>query len=396
MATIVTLPGLITLLYLSAQSTAPATFTGTLNERLVAEKGMTRLELKPAESLAVPGAEKGDRVYTAVDRRLKHPSAPEGMVVALVQSRSGSFLFADANLDGQLTESERLPCKVGATQEKAEEVPVEVRLASGLIVPLTVRVVIDKARPAKPVLLLSPAFHLEGVIDIAGQKTLVTLPFRFTTPIDLTNGPIAIDSNGNGTIDVGPSRETLWAHDEEIVRRAGERYVSFDSVDVEKRTFTMRERAKDEYKLIEVTVGQPLPDFEFTDFDGKAGRLSDYRGRYVLIDFWGSWCKPCVAEVPDLKAAYARLSGKGFEILGIDFENEDTADKVRPFLKAKGVTWRNATPESIKDLVEKRFRVTTFPSFILVDPDGFVVEIRSSELRGKKLVPTVERFMKQR
>jgi thiol-disulfide isomerase/thioredoxin len=270
-------------------------------------------------------------------------------------------------------------------------------LGSGLIIPLTARVVIDKSRTPKPVLLLPPAFHLEGEIDIAGQKTLVTLPFRFgAVPVDLTNGPIAIDSNGNGTIESGMSRESLWAHDEEIVRRAGDTFVSFESVDLEKRTFTMRERAKDEYKLIEVVVGQPLPDFEFTDFDGKPGRLSDYRGKYVLLDFWGSWCKPCVAELPELKAAHARLSGKGFEILGMDFENDDTADKVRPLLEAKGVTWRNATPESIKDLVEKRFRTTVFPSFILVDPDGFVVETRSSELRGKKLVPTVERLMKQR
>ena len=392
MATIVTLQALITLLVIAAQTT----FTGTLSERLVAEKGTMRLELKPAENTALPGVEKGDRIYTALDRRFKQPSAPEGMAVALVQSRSGSFLFADMNLDGQLTESERMPCKVGATQEKAGDVPVEARLGSGLLVPLTVRVVIDKPRSPKPVLLVPPVFHLEGTIDVAGQRTLVTLPFRFATTVDLTNGPIGIDTNGNGTIDAGLSRETLWAHDEQIVRRAGDKYVSFESVDLEQRTFTMRERTKDEYKLIEVAVGQPLQDFEFTDFDGKAGRLSDYRGKYLLIDFWGTWCKPCVAEVPDLKKAHARLSGKDFDILGLDFENDDTADKVRPFLEAKSVTWRNATPESVKDLVEKRFRTTTFPSFILVDPDGVVVEIRSSELRGKKLVPTVERLMKQR
>ena len=317
-------------------------------------------------------------------------------MLALVQSRGGSFLFADINLDGQLTESERITCTPGATQERAGDVPVEVRMTpGGLIVPLTARVVIPDAKAPKPVLFVPVVFNLEGEVDIPGQRTRVSLPFRFAAKFDLTNGNIGIDSNGNGTFEAGMSREMLWAHDERIVRRAGNKYVSFESVDLEKRTFTMREHSKDEYTLIEVAVGQSLPDFEFTDFNGKTGRLSDYRGKHVLLDFWGSWCKPCVEDVPDLKAAYEKMRGQGFEILGIDFENDDSADKVRPLLKEKGITWRNATPESIKELVEKRFRINAFPTLILLDPNGVVLELRSRELRGKRLIPTIERLMRQ-
>ena len=142
-------------------------------------------------------------------------------------------------------------------------------------------------------------------------------------------------------------------------------------------------------------VGSPLPDFGFTDFAGKDGRLSNFRGKFLLIDFWGSWCKPCVTDVPDMKAAHERLQDQGFEILGLDFENGKKADSVRPFLKEKAIGWRNATPESVKDLIEKRFRVSGFPTLVLLDPNGIVLETRSDELRGDKLIPTLERFMKQ-
>jgi len=59
------------------------------------------------------------------------------------------------------------------------------------------------------------------------------------------------------------------------------------------------------------------------------------------------------------------------------------------------IGWRNATPESVKDLIEKRFRVSGFPTLLLLDPDGIVLETRSNQLRGDKLIPTLERFMKQ-
>jgi thiol-disulfide isomerase/thioredoxin len=185
------------------------------------------------------------------------------------------------------------------------------------------------------------------------------------------------------------------ADGETIVLRAGERYVSFESADLKSRSVTLRERSKDEYTLIEGVVGSAVQDFSFTDFDGKAGRLSDYRGKFLLLDFWGSWCKPCVTDVPAMKEAHERLRDKGFEILGLDFENDKTSDFVRPFLKEKAIGWRNATPESVKDLIEKRFRVNGFPTLLLLDPNGIVLETRSNELRGDKLIPTLERFMKQ-
>ena len=70
-------------------------------------------------------------------------------------------------------------------------------------------------------------------------------------------------------------------------------------------------------------------DFDFVDFFGTRRRLSDYRGRYVLLDFWGVWCPNCRAEVPYLKDAYARFKSRGLEIIGMDYEKSATVSEVR-------------------------------------------------------------------
>src|SRR5436305_22763 len=69
-----------------------------------------------------------------------------------------------------------------------------------------------------------------------------------------------------------------------------------------------------------VTTGSVVPDFNFTDFAGKSRRFSEFRGRVVLLDFWASWCSPCLADIPQLRAAYQKYHASGFEIIGMDSE----------------------------------------------------------------------------
>ena len=77
-----------------------------------------------------------------------------------------------------------------------------------------------------------------------------------------------------------------------------------------------------------LAVGSQVPDFEFTDFNGKQRRLAEYRGHYVLLDFWATWCSPCLADIPHLKEIYLKYRGKGFEIIGMDSETlgQESAD----------------------------------------------------------------------
>ena len=141
-------------------------------------------------------------------------------------------------------------------------------------------------------------------------------------------------------------------------------------------------------------MGAELPDFTFVDFAGKTRRLSDFRGKYVLLDFWGTWCGPCVGEIPHLKEAYDKYRDRGFEILGMDREMDEkkTVEIVRQFLSEKGATWTEATTESIKDLVEKRFRIMAYPTTILLDPKGRIIDLGGG-LRGKGLLTALDKIL---
>ncbi|MGE3821307.1 MAG: TlpA family protein disulfide reductase [Isosphaeraceae bacterium] len=150
---------------------------------------------------------------------------------------------------------------------------------------------------------------------------------------------------------------------------------------------TLREKIRGEIARLD-RVGRPAPEFTARDVLGKEFRLESYRGKYVLIDFWATWCAPCVAELPRLQAAYAKYRDQGFEIVGVSLD--DTRTAVTDFVKARGVPWRqlhNAGAEA--DLIEA-FGVTTIPATFLIDPDGTIVRL---ELRGPALDRALERLI---
>lgn len=117
-------------------------------------------------------------------------------------------------------------------------------------------------------------------------------------------------------------------------------------------------------------LGRPAPDFELRSVDGKRYRLSDLRGKKVLINFWATWCVPCRVEMPLLVKMYGELPKDSFEMLAVASEEEGT---VRHFLEEHPVNY----PVLVDDRGEaaQLYEVSIYPGFVFVDEKGNITEI---------------------
>lgn len=126
-----------------------------------------------------------------------------------------------------------------------------------------------------------------------------------------------------------------------------------------------RQKAMDEAKK-KVAEGNPAPEFTLKDINGKDLALSSLRGKYVVLDFWGSWCGWCIKGFPEMKKYYEKYAGK-FEILGIDCN--DTEDKWKKSVADNNLPWKHVYNPRTGDITTK-YAVTGFPTKIIVDPEG--------------------------
>jgi len=124
--------------------------------------------------------------------------------------------------------------------------------------------------------------------------------------------------------------------------------------------------------------GTQAPDFRARSIDGKEYRLSSYRGRYVLLDFWAVACVPCRDAMPTLEAIHHEYKDRGLLILGIDVGEERRT--VETFLKKTPAPY--PTLLDISSDVAELFHVNSFPTFILIDPDGKVVDWKIGFLKA--------------
>ena len=120
-----------------------------------------------------------------------------------------------------------------------------------------------------------------------------------------------------------------------------------------------------------IEVGAQAPDFSAMKIDGKTFTLSSLQGKYVVLDFWGSWCKWCIKGFPDMKEAYAKHKGK-VEFVGIACR--DTEEKWKAATAKYELPWISVLNPAANDLV-KVYEVKGFPTKIVLDPQGKIAKV---------------------
>ena len=144
-------------------------------------------------------------------------------------------------------------------------------------------------------------------------------------------------------------------------------------------------------RRIQISPGGTLPNFESRTPEGKLVKLSDLRGKYVLVDFWASWCVPCRGEFPYLKKAYARFKNKNFEIVGYSIDNKKSL--WASALQNDDILWINVSDLiGPKDPIALMYNIVAIPSNFLIGPDGKVLAIN---LRGDAVEPMLAKYIKE-
>ena len=143
-------------------------------------------------------------------------------------------------------------------------------------------------------------------------------------------------------------------------------------------------------RRISLSPGGTLPGLESTTAAGKKMKLSDLRGKYVLVDFWASWCLPCRKQFPTLKKAYTHYKNRNFEIVAYSIDHV-RADWVGA-IKTENASWINVSDlKGPADPIAEAFGITGVPANFLISPDGKVL---ATNLVGDEVEETLQKFLK--
>ena len=365
-----------------------------------------------------------DRVFSTT---LKIVGTSGIAAVVVIPARENAYVWVDLNRDHKFTVNERTPFS-----SKGYAIASLPLFGAGIFKDFPVRLVVSRKRPRKlpnsaevgtsastvdsASLARAAASPGEEVLDffysrkaiatgkvkIAGNETLVQYSYNLEKRrVDLTSGVLAMDCNWDARIDTATyAAESVASIGAPVVFRLNTIYVSTKSVNTATGQILLQSHPASDYKRIEIAIGNQVPDFSFTDFDGNRHKFSDFRGKYVLLEFWGVDCPGCVIELPYIKAAYEKYKNRGFEVIGMSQEYGATipsreqlnagVERARAYAKTNGMIWAQASQESIDDLTRNRFMVDGIPFILLLDRTGKIIAF---DLQGRRLEEELVKLM---
>jgi thiol-disulfide isomerase/thioredoxin len=143
--------------------------------------------------------------------------------------------------------------------------------------------------------------------------------------------------------------------------------------------------------ISQLAIGTEIPNIQLADPNGDIRSLYDLKGKYVLVDFWASWCKPCRAENPNVVRLYKKYHNKGFDVFSVSLDGLPNQPNAKQgwleAIKQDGLEWPNHVSElkGWQSLVVQEFGIQGIPFAILIDPEGKIIakNIRGAALEEK-------------
>jgi len=335
--------------------------------------------------------------------RLPHP------IVVEVKDKVPTRLFVDANADGEFSKDEILDWEPKElTTRNGEKLTryfrsVRMKLNNdgkmGVINFRYMRLGETPFSKEEPLLACICDYGVTGEVTM-GDRTIPIALFDVSASADFSSmargkAPLVwFDGNTNGVYNPGETfsayktfraQRTIWA----ITNATPDGAFELVAVPSAATVAKAKEIAADK---VDISAGQKAPAFTAKLIDGKPLNFpGDYKGKVVLIDFWATWCAPCLAEVPNVVANYEKYHAQGFEVLGISLDRQDSSKAVTKVTKAKNMTWPQIYDGDFWDTaVVRLYGITGIPQMVLVDGDTGVILASGKDIRGEGLGEAIE------